>query len=201
MVMVERESRRKEAGRKRKELTPEERTTAFFNQDVRTLALDLQDRIVALVGSDKRIQITKPVVYAKQASAGELEIGENYKRGKDGVTIDTLPEGVLWSYHIPVRKMKQALVTAKDHGEQGTCVRLVRASRYDPDTQTFVPMPREGDIASYFELEENEVARLSFKDQSDVLYLERSARKAKEQEEPMIDSSEANRFFQDLLRE
>lgn len=199
MVMVEREGKSKETGRKRKELTPDERTAAFFNQDVRTLAVDFQDRIIALVGSDKRIKITKPVAYAKHANAGELVIGENYKRGKDGVTIDTLPEGMLWAFHIPVRRMKQALVAAKDHGEQGTCVRLVRASKYNLDTDSFVPMLREGDIASYFELEENEVTRLSFKDQSDVLYLERSVKVVDEQ--PTIDSSEANKFIRDLLGE
>ena len=190
--MAENEGRRRIPNRRRKELTPEERTTAFFNQDVRPLAEALQDRIIALLGSDKRAKIDSVSAYAK------ADIGQNYKRGKGGVTIDTLPSGRLWAFHLPVRRMRQSLVTAKDQGEPGTCVRLVRASTYDQQSQTFVPMPREGDIASYFELDDNEVSSLSFRDPSEVLYLERIP---KAEGELTLDSSIANQYMQDLLKE
>lgn len=195
MAMIEGEGRRRVPNRRRKELTPEERTTVFFDQDVRPLALALQDRIIALLGSDKRIKVDLVSAFAK------ADIGQNYKKGKDGVTIDTIPTGRLWAFYLPVRRMRQSLVTAKDRGESGTCVRLVRASTFDQKSQTFVPMPREGDIASYFELDDNEVAGLSFRDPSEVLYLERIPRVERKEQEPLLDSSGANRYLQNLLKE
>lgn len=147
------------------------------------------------MGSDKKIKVDTVRPYAK------VDIGKNYRRGHEGVNIDNLPVGRLWAFHIPVRRMRQALVTAKDQGLTGTCVRIERASSYDQETQAFAPMAREGDIANYFGLDNNEVATLSFKDQSDVLYLERRQGKPIFETEPRLDSSSANQYMENLLKE
>jgi hypothetical protein len=146
----------------------EERTVAFFNQDVRTLAETLQDMLIVLVGSNKRIKVDVVRPYPKD------EIGRNYIRGYEGVSINNLSVGRVWAFYLPVRRMRQTLVTAQDQGQTGACVRIERASIFDQEAQIFVPMTREGDIANYFGLYNYEVATLSFRDQSNVLYLERS---------------------------
>lgn len=191
--MVERKGR--EHSRRQKEIPLEERNRTFFNQDVRTLAETLQGRIIILAGSDKRIRVDSARPYAKS------EIGKNYRRGREGVNIDNIPVRSLWAFHLPVRRMRQALILAKDQGQGGTCVRIERASRYDQASQSFVPMNREGDIANYFELDNYEVAALGFRDQSDELYLERKQRTPVVQAESTLDSSSANQYLEDLLKE
>lgn len=138
----------------------ERRTAIFFDQHYESLAQSLENKIVALVGTDKKILLTQLVPYSHQT----ISEGWRYRQ------LLTMQPGDVWFYRNEFRKMSQALVVAKDFGVVGACVRVERAS-FSVANEPFSPMPREGDIANFLEAQDNRIGRLRFLDQSDILYL------------------------------
>lgn len=170
--------------RERGGLTPTERTKRLFNKDVRDLAHLLEGATIALYGTDREVRIEAAQPFPKN------KVGDRYKK-QEGNSVLTLNPGDLWTP--PVRQIRQSLVIAKDRGQEGACVRLVRASAYDPKTGEYVLMPREGDIADFFGLEGDDAFALKYMNQSDVLYLRRPLKR--------VDSARANAYIKRLLSE
>ena len=140
--------------------TPEEvRTQEFFNQSVSTLARKLRNMVIVLEGTNKQIQLTELQAF------GYNDVGKRYDQMED------MRPGDLWAAPFPFRRMRQSLIVAKERGLVGACVRVVRASRFDTRSGEFVPMRKEGEIAGYLGLRDNQVCKLEFRDKSDTLYL------------------------------
>ncbi|HVF69198.1 MAG TPA: hypothetical protein VNA13_01390 [Xanthomonadales bacterium] len=183
----------RDRGKSPKELTPDARTAAFFGHEVGVLTDALQGIRIGVVGTDKLIRLDEVQGYPR------AEIGIRYKNGRKGVKIDELSPGALWTIPFPLRKMRQELISARDQGQQGACVRLIRASYFDPGTRSLVPMPREGDIANYLGLEDDEVAQLRFLDKTQTLYVDNPRLRASGDQ--TLDSQRAKAYFDDLLGE
>jgi hypothetical protein len=95
------------------------------------------------------------------------------------------------------------IVTPKEVEEgEGACVRLLRANYLDNSSNTFVPevaeegqnfAGREGDIASYFNLQRGKRSQLKFLDDSDTLYIVSGAYDITGPGNQGISAEEANR--------
>lgn len=144
-----------------------ERTAAFFAQNVEVLAEQLRGREIIASDSGHRILITSLDPYLKQSRENSTlnVVGIRYK------AMEQMEPGDLWAP--PIRRIRQSLVVAQDNGIIGACVRLLGARSYNPETQEFTLMPREGDIANFLGLTTYERARLVFVDDSEVLHLVR----------------------------
>jgi hypothetical protein len=171
--------------------SPEERTLAFFEQDYAALAEALENRRVILEGTDKSIQITKAEGWPRQ------QVGRQYQ------PMEThMQPGDWWAFRIPVRRMRQSIIVAQDQGQIGACVRILRASRVDAETQEIVPMPREGDIAQFFELSDDEHLRLRFTDDSEILHLARTGEIVMPKRgERVMSPQQANQELESFLQE
>lgn len=177
------------------QLSSEERTHTFFQQDVEELALSLQGRIITVEHSNKGIRLDTVEAFRKE------RIGADYKRGKDGISMDNISPGILWIFYKPLRKMRQSLIAALDQGQQGACVRIVRASKYDETTDTFIPMEREGDIANYFGFNNNDLLVICFLDDTETLFLEKMSPAQVINESSTLSSGEADRLLEEWFRE
>lgn len=182
------------------QITPEQRTEAFFNRDVLLLAEAMKGRLVVSQEDGKMIRIDNPEGWTKD------KVGNRYTTSNKNLRLTELTAGALGVFPLPVRRMRQLLISARSGEELGACVRLVRASRYDKDTHTFVPMPREGDIANYFEFEDNQAVKLKFLDDSEILYFnfnkgeDNGVRiKAPEPTSEQTEAEAANRYLRDLV--
>lgn len=143
-------------------MAEQERTIEFFNQNVADLAESLQNRVLIDQATNKQVQLTRLEPYPK--------VGLRYK----GIVDQNMQPGELWIPYIPVRRMSQLLIIARSiEPEVGACVRTLRASYYDLEKDTFVPMPREGDVAIFLGLGNFERASLRFLDESGALYIVR----------------------------
>src|SRR5439155_1701864 len=108
-------------------LTPQEKTTLFLNQDVRTLEVIMQGIEIAVAEApDRRIRVGRTKPYLISENDGM------YRRGVDGVNIDNLPTGTFWALYWPLRKMCLSLLTAREGDRKGACVQLLSASSYNP---------------------------------------------------------------------
>ena len=176
------------------QITPEQRTEAFFNQDVLALTDAMQGRLVVSRSDGRMIRVDNPEGWTKD------RVGGRYTKS-GSLKLTELTPGALGVFPLPVRRMRQSLISAKSGEELGACVRLVRASRYDSEAKQFVPMPREGDIANYFELEDNEAVRLRFVDESEILYFNRGEDNGLRVEAPVTPekAKEANQYLRDLV--
>ncbi len=180
------------------ELSPVERTVLFFSNDVRILARAIQGMEIVLLKTDKRIKVDQAKSWLIKENDGL------YRRGKDGLNVDNLPIGTFWALYHPLRKMRLSLITARETGEKGACIQLEKARSYNPRTGQFDPLKRQGDIADYLELEDNETGALRFGEEPNVLYLDRSIKVVPEEKDttPMIiDSEAADRYMKELLGE
>lgn len=146
----------------------EERTEAFFNQDVNQLAEQLQGRVIIEPETGKQIRLIGVRAYERD------QVGPRYKE------MNMMQAGDLYVIRLPVRRMNQSLVVAKDQGQVGACVRLMRVEYFDSVAGAYMPVleigsfgQREGDIARYLGLQDGEVAKLKFLDESEILYLEK----------------------------
>lgn len=151
--------------------SPEERTVAFFQQNLTRLAdalLKGDGIIIALPNSERRIKIAQIEEWASKS------VGERYK----SKGVEKMDVGDLWNP--PVRAIRQSLIVAKDKDGVGACIRLLEAEYWDPSTGSFSPNfsegeytfgAREGDISKYFGLDKNEISKLRFLDESDTLYI------------------------------
>lgn len=135
-----------------------ERTAAFFSQNVEALVEELRGREIVVQGASKKILITSLESWEKE------RVGKRYK------AMEQMLPGDLWAPVIR-RGIRQSLIVAQDNGMIGACVRLLRVRSFNPSTNEYVLMPREGDIAQILQLKPYERARLAFLDDSEVLYL------------------------------
>lgn len=147
------------------QLIPEQRTEVFFNQDVLLLAEAMRGRVIVSQDDGKMIRVDNPEAWSVD------RVGNRYTKSSI-LSLKELTPGTLGVFPLPVRRMRQSLISAKSGVVLGACVRLVRASSYD-DSKGFVLMPREGDIANYFGLEDYETVRLRFVDDTGMLYFSR----------------------------
>lgn len=144
-----------------------ERTIAFFGQNVEVLADQLRGREIITSDNGKRILVTslEPWLKVSRESATLKVVGIRYR------AMEQMEPGDLWAP--PTRRIRQSLIVAQDNGIVGACVRLLGARSYNPETQEFTLMPREGDIANFLALTTYERARLVFVDDSEILHLVR----------------------------
>lgn len=143
----------------------EARTQEFFDQGVNALARSLKNMVVELDGTNKSIQLTDLQGWTHS------EVGKRYE------AMEEMDPGDLWVCEFPFRKMRQSLIVAKDRGQVGACVRIIRAASFNPKTGGFVEMLREGDTAKYLGLNDGEVVGLKFLDKSETLHLVRQSRR------------------------
>lgn len=146
----------------RTEPTNEKRTAEFFANNYDDLATMLEGRDIVDPQTGKRMRIASVQGWSSDA------VGPRYKH------IASLEAGDLWAIRIPVRRMKQSLIVASDRGIIGACVRIIRGASYNQEKNSYENMPREGDIANFFELDDDEVAKLKILDDTGDLYLQRS---------------------------
>ncbi len=165
-------------------LSPQERTRQLFSKNFDDFAENLRGKVVVLLGTDKKITLDL-------VEGWNLE--SNMKTHKNFLQLNP---GDWEASRIPIRQMRQSLIIAKDGDRVGACARVVRASYFDNDQGQFIQMPREGDIANYLGLGDNELARLVYMDDSDSLYLLRG-----EQGSQNISPDEANEQLRRLLEE
>jgi hypothetical protein len=150
-------------------LNPSERTRALFAQNYDVLAEALQDQVVRLQGTDRLILLTQLQAWSKD------RVGKSFPQMRAMYwAMRGMNPGDWCSYHIPLRRMRQSLIVAPDAGEIGACIRIVQANRFDCSRNAFIQMSREGEIADFFGLADNEKAQLKFLTKSNVLYLVRS---------------------------
>ena len=143
-------------------MAEQEKTIEFFNQNVADLAEALQDRVLIDQATNKQVQLTRLEPYPK--------VGPRYR----GIVDQNMQPGELWTPHIPVRRMSQSLIIARRvESEVGACVRVLRGNYYDLEKDTFVPMPREGDIAIFLGLGNFDRTSLRFLGESEALYIVR----------------------------
>lgn len=150
----------------------EQRTAAFFNQNVDRLADQLKagdGMLLAIPETTSRASLVEVEDFARS------RVGKRYKDWG----IEDLTPGNLWNP--PSRRILQSLVIAQDIDGVGACVRLLSAKYWNPLTQTFVDrlitagqefkQDREGDIAKFFGLRPYERSVLRFLDNSNTLYI------------------------------
>ena len=149
--------------------SPQERTSQLFSLDTMDLAERLKPfgengMIIALPASERRIRVSLLEPYS--------QVGDYYK------AIQNLRPGNLWN---PAKRaIAQSLVIARSEGGNGSCVRLLQAEFYDPQSGEFEKEctvngerfgPREGAIAKYLGLEKGSISELSYRDESEILFV------------------------------
>ena|ERR1035437_7698418 len=174
--------------------TPTQRTIEFFNRDVALVTSSLSGRVIVSQDDGRMIRVDVAEAWPKD------KVGDRYIKSKNNLRLGEMQEGTLGVFPLPVRRINQSLIAAKSGTEKGACVRLVRASKHDPDTKSFVSMAKEGDIASFFGFEPNDAVRLSFIDDSDILYFNRGSNGDSIVELPtsVSETETANQYLRDL---
>jgi hypothetical protein len=148
----------------------DDRSRAFLSQNYDILAEKLQNRVVKSAETGDEIMLTKLAPWSRAQVGSSFPQMRNWYLG-----MRNMQEGDWVSMRVPVRRMRQSLIVALDQGELGACVRVLRASKYDKERGVFVPLPTEGAIANFFNLNDNERAHLRFLNpDSSSLYLQRS---------------------------
>ena len=174
------------------ELSPAQRTAKLVNLNYDKFAEALQGRLVVLAGSDKMAVLSK------------LEAWPRAKIGARWKAIGEREAGDFWSFGLKIggrKPIQQSLIAAKDNGEIGGIIRIVRGSIYNPKDGKVTLMEKEGQLAEHFGLDKGEVTKLKFLDESDILYLVRQKGPLKDfkEENPLVDPEEVNRKFERFL--
>lgn len=150
-------------------LSPEARTRAFFTQPIGGLFDQLQDGVViAIQDSERSIRIKEAQPFSK--------VGARWK------ALAAMEPGTLWNpgYF----RITQSLVAAEGDKTNGSCVRLLRAEYFDAQRGVYVTdlvdetgeyHPDETHISRYLGLQRNDRSRLAFIDDSNTLYLQKTA--------------------------
>lgn len=152
---------------------------AFFEKEVTILAQELQGKVITDLKTGKWVKLTRPEAWP--------EVGRRYQK-----ELVKLAPGDFIAFHLPVRRMCQALIIAKGSSGNPACIRVLRAARLLEQENHFVEMEREGDLTRFLELAPNETGKLAFLDESDILYFIRTAREE-------ITLEEANSEWNKLL--
>lgn len=178
--------------------TPEQRTIELFSMDAMLLGPAMKGRLIVSQEDGRMIRVDQPEGWPKD------KVGDRYTKSKTGLRLTELPSGTLGVFSLPVRRIRQSLISAMSAGELGACVRLVRASRYDTDTKEFIQMQREGDIANHFGFEDNEAVRLRFLDDTETLYFNRGEDnglriKAPKPSSEQAEAEAANKYLRELV--
>lgn len=153
----------------REKTSPEQKTAEFFSQSPRIIADALvQEEGIVITAGERRMRVIEAESFDKRA------VGARYR------AMQGMAPGDIWSP--ATRAIGQSLIVARDRDGVGACVRLKRVEYYDEQTGAFVSSlqlgkdefrAREGDIARYLGLGKHERARLRFKDNSNVLHLDK----------------------------
>lgn len=189
-------------------------TNEFVSQDVYDLAQVLQERYICDLQTGKVIRLASVEPWKTE------KVGKRYK------DMDDMDLGDYYAFYFPVRGMTQSLIVAQQQGvtifteEQKvkkTCVRILRADRYDFETNSLIPLgDREGAVAEYLGIGQqvdpedpkkkkklSERGKLVFLDDSGILYLIHEQRKPDVIEEPEptpVDPQIADAFLDGLIR-
>lgn len=156
-----------------------DKTRAFFGRDVDEITRDLQ----AGDGMEIVMTGTEPGEYrsvrVRKAEAWK-KAGTTYQRRKNtnvgGVNMTDLPPATIWAFYRPYERMSQSLLPARGDGESGGCVRILAVDTYSETTGKHMPdtpRPREGTMAKHLGLDRDEVANLSFLDDTGRLFVVR----------------------------
>ncbi|MBI2011325.1 hypothetical protein HYS91_01020 [Candidatus Daviesbacteria bacterium] len=147
--------------------TPEARTEELFSLPVDTLSQRLEFQVVEDQLTGHRIQLSKlqPWARNKVGETSRPDVKSMYHQMRE------FSPGDWCAYLLKTYKMRQSLIVAADQDGVGAYVRIIRASRFDPSAASFILMPREGDIANLFQMQDNERARLTYLNETNILYL------------------------------
>lgn len=141
----------------RTEGTPEQRTAAFFAQEVFALEKSLKGReiVVAETGVSMTIAETQPFPTKK--------VGNRYQAMQSMAPGDVY----VFSLKMGARSTTQTLVVASDQDGVGACVRILSATAENARLAT------ETAISRHLGVNSQDSYRLSFKDDTERLYLEK----------------------------
>lgn len=141
----------------RVEGTPEQRTAAFFGQEVFALEKGLKGReiVVAEIGVSMTIVETQPYPTKR--------VGDRYK------AMQSMSPGDVYVFSLKMgaRSTTQTLVVASDQDGIGACVRILSA------TAEGARLATETAISRHLGVNSQDSYRLSFKDDTERLYLEK----------------------------
>lgn len=141
--------------------SPEQRTAELFSQNYDLLESELHQRRVAIPETDISLILMEFKPYS---------FTENQKQWLYS-PMRQMEAGDLWARYYPLRKMCLSLIVAVDVDRPGACLQVTKANRVIPERSTSVPLPKQGDIAGFLRLGQNEVGRLRFLDETETLYL------------------------------
>ncbi len=178
--------------------TPEERTDAFWRQDYQELVLAMRGRLIASQSDDLKVRIDDTQGWSKDGNDKAKYLTSNQL-----LRLSLLRAGVLGAFPYPFRRMTQSLISARDGGLLGACIRLTKVSRYDANKGIFTRLKREGDLVKLLGLDDNEGVRLKFIDDSDILYFKRGEDNQPLHDEPvevLTREEIADNYLRDLLK-
>lgn len=170
--------------------SPEVRTTELLSQNFNVLARELHHRTVTIAGTNISIILAELKPYS---------LAENRKSWLY-TPMQQMKEGDWWARYHPLRKMCLSLIVAKDEGEVGSCLQVVKADRVDPKSGKAIPLPKQGDIATYLGLNKNEIGKLRFLDDTDTLYLTPTGRIVEKIAASHINSQDADSELGKLVK-
>jgi hypothetical protein len=171
-----------------RQLSPEQRTEAFFAQDAMDLAETMNGRIIASLETGNKI-----IVNSAQGYTREENNTSRYTKGQ--LNLLELPPGTLGVFPYPFRRTKLSLIAARSGEDTGGCVRISKASRFSRDNQAYIPLQREREVAESLGLDDWGAVRLRFVDDSEVLYFDSSPVATKES----VDPEAADQYLEDLV--
>ena len=148
--------------------SPEERTAQFFSIKAEAFSERLKplegNGMVIASSLERKIRVVLAEPYSR--------VGDYYKK------IGELKPGTLWN---PAKRViSQSLIVTPSEGGNGSCVRLLQAEFFDPETGDFVAQcnlggeyfgPREGSIAKYLQLNKGGISELKFVDNTEILQI------------------------------
>jgi hypothetical protein len=148
-------------------MSPEQRTEQLFANPLEVLTQRLEYQVVEAQDSGKRIMLTQLQTWPrnKVGETSRPDIKRMYHQMRE------FNPGDWCAYLLKTYKMRQSLIVASDQDGVGACIRIIRANSFDPRTKSFKAMTREGDIANYLGMQDNERASLAYINDSNVLYL------------------------------
>ncbi len=165
--------------------SPEARTEALMGQNVADFAKALQNRRIAIQGSGKSVVITGVQPFTAEENKGR------YK------PLLEMQPGTLWVTQMMGNALP--LVAALDNGKPGGCVRLMTALTHDDSIGRDGKAANGKQIMDFFGVEKGAEIKLTFKDDSETLFLGKEAEIP--QTEGQISSDHADKLLNDVFGE
>lgn len=164
-----------EEGRKQ---SPEERTTAFFQQDVHQLGERLSGMWIQNQQTGQKVRVDGTKAYEKDMN-----------RRHPYTPVLEMDAGRLFACDWPFRNTVLPLVSALDGKEIGACVQITEAAK-PKNGEGVEAVKRIRDVATILSVEKGTSQRLAFLDDSDTLYVvqdeDTRTKEPKKETEPVL---------------